>query len=95
MDIDIILGEEASPDQISELAVAAERMGIRAAWVSNYHQNWDAFVSLVPAAMATSKILLGPLAVGPWEMHPLKIANAVLSLNEIAYQLFGKILGQR
>ncbi len=84
MDIDIILDPEMSPQAIAELAVAAEKAGIRALWSSNYHQYWDCFISLVPAAMATSRIILGPLAISPWEMHPLKMANALLSLNEIA-----------
>ena len=84
MDIDIILDPDMSPDAIAELAVAAEGYGIRALWSSNYHQYWDCYISLVPAAMATSKILLGPLAVSPWEQHPLKMANALLSLNELA-----------
>ena len=84
MDIDIILAEDLSPAQIAELAVAAEKLGIRAIWSSNYHQNWDCFLSLAPAALATSKILLGPLAVSPWEMHPLKITNALLTLNEMS-----------
>ncbi len=84
MDIDIILDPEMSPQAIAELAVAAEGYGIRALWSSNYHQYWDCYTSLVPAAMATSKILLGPLAVSPWEQHPLKMANALLSLNELA-----------
>ena len=84
MDIDIILECDVSPAQMKELAVAAEKLGIRAMWTSNYHQDWDAFVALVPAAEATSKILLGPLAVSPWEAHPLKLANALLTLNELA-----------
>ena len=84
MDIDIILECDVSPQQMAELGVEAERLGIRALWSSNYHQNWDAFISLVPVAQATSRILIGPLAVSPWEMHPLKIANSALTLNEIA-----------
>ncbi len=83
MDIDIILAEDVSPAQLAELAVEAEKMGIRAIWSSNYHQDWDAFLALAPAAQATSKILLGPLAVSPWEMHPLKITNSLLTLNEM------------
>jgi len=83
MEVDIILAEDVNPSQLAELAVEAEKMGIRAIWSSNYHQNWDAFLTLVPAAQATSKILLGPLAVSPWEMHPLKIANSLLTLNEM------------
>ena len=84
MDIDIILDPEYTPQQIVEISVKAEKLGIRAVWSSNYHQHWDSFVALVPAALATSKIVIGPLAVSPWEMHPLKIANALLSLNELS-----------
>jgi len=82
MDIEIILEPDITPQQVAEIAVAAEGYGIRALWTSNYHQHRDAFLSLVPAAQATSKILLGPLALSPWEMHPLKLANALLTLNE-------------
>ena len=53
MDIDIILEERSSPEQVRELAVAAERFGIRAVWLSNYHSWWDPFVSLVPAALGS------------------------------------------
>ncbi|MCB1598378.1 MAG: LLM class flavin-dependent oxidoreductase, partial [Gammaproteobacteria bacterium] len=84
MQIDIILEPDLSPAQVTELAVAAENYGFRTLWHSNYHQNPDAFVALVPAALATSKIRLGILAVSPYEMHPLKIANATQTLNEIS-----------
>ena len=69
---------------MAELAVEAERLGVRALWSSNYHQNSDCFLALAPAVQATSRLLLGPLAVCPWELHPLKMANAVLTLNELA-----------
>jgi alkanesulfonate monooxygenase SsuD/methylene tetrahydromethanopterin reductase-like flavin-dependent oxidoreductase (luciferase family) len=83
MDIDIILEPDVTPGQMAELAVEAEKLGVRALWASNYHQNFDPFLSLVPAAEVTSKILLGALAVSPWEMHPLKMATTLLTLNEI------------
>ncbi len=82
MDIDIILECDVSPSQVAEIAVMAEKLGIRALWTSNYHQNYDCFMALMPAATATSKIKLGTLAVSPWELHPLKMANALLTLNE-------------
>jgi len=85
MDIDIILECDVSPAQVAELAVAAEEMGIRALWSSNYHQNYDCFMTLVPAALNTSRIILGALAVSPWELHPLKMANALLTLNEVSH----------
>ena len=84
MDIEIILDPNLTPGQVAEIAVAAEKGGVRTLWHGNMHSTWDAFVALVPAAMATSKIRLGTLAISPYEMHPLKITNAILSLNEIA-----------
>jgi alkanesulfonate monooxygenase SsuD/methylene tetrahydromethanopterin reductase-like flavin-dependent oxidoreductase (luciferase family) len=83
MDIDIILEPDVTPQQMAELAVEAERLGVRAVWSSNYHMHYDAFLALAPAATATSKIILGPLAISPWEMHPLKMVNAILTLNEM------------
>jgi alkanesulfonate monooxygenase SsuD/methylene tetrahydromethanopterin reductase-like flavin-dependent oxidoreductase (luciferase family) len=84
LDIDIILEPDVTPAQVAELAVEAERIGIRALWTSNFHQQWDGFLALAPAAAATSKITLGILAVSPWELHPLKMANSILTLNEMA-----------
>ncbi len=84
MDLDIILEPDVSPAQVAEIAVAAEKIGIRAIWTSNYHQHWDCFLSLAPAAAATSRITLGMLAVSPWEIHPLKMANGLLTLNELS-----------
>jgi len=82
MDIDIILECDVSPAQVAELAIEAEKLGVRALWTSNYHQNYDCFMALMPAASVTSRIQLGPLAVSPWELHPLKMANSLLTLNQ-------------
>jgi len=84
MDIDIILEPDLTPRQISELGVAAEGFGIRALWTSNYFAHWDAFLSLLPLVQATSSLRVGPLAVSPFEMHPLKMANSLLTLNEMS-----------
>ena len=84
MEVDIILEPDFTPQQLRELAVAAEGYGIRALWMSNYFAHWDPFVALVPVALATKRLRLGALALSPFEMHPLKIANAVLSLNELS-----------
>lgn len=84
MQIEVILEPDLTPAQVAELAVAAEGYGIRALWHSNYYAHWDPFVTLVPAALATCRIRLGILAVSPYELHPLKMANSILSLNEIS-----------
>jgi alkanesulfonate monooxygenase SsuD/methylene tetrahydromethanopterin reductase-like flavin-dependent oxidoreductase (luciferase family) len=83
MEIDIILEPDLTPRQVAELGQKAEQHGVRAIWSSNYFAHWDCFLSLVPLVQATSRVLIGPLAVSPFEMHPLKIANSLLSLNEM------------
>lgn len=84
MDIDIILEPNLTPSQVAELGKAAEGYGVRSVWSSNYFAHWDGFLSLVPLVQATKRLLVGPLAVSPFEMHPLKIANSLLTLNEMS-----------
>jgi len=84
VEVDIILEPDLGPSQLVELATTAEKYGIRALWTSNYFAHWDPFISLVPVAQATKRLKMGALAVSPFEMHPLKIANALLSLNELS-----------
>jgi 5,10-methylenetetrahydromethanopterin reductase len=79
---DIILEADVTPAQVAELAQIAEGYGIRGIWTQNYADGRDAFMCLMPAAVATQRILLGAVVISPYEMHPLKIANAVATLNE-------------
>jgi 5,10-methylenetetrahydromethanopterin reductase len=84
VEVDIILEPDLAPSQVVELGQAAERLGIRAVWTSNYFAHWDPFLSLVPLAQTTKRLKMGALAVSPFEMHPLKIANSLLTLNEMS-----------
>lgn len=84
MEIDLILEPDRDPSEIKELGLAAEQFGVHAVWASNYSSARDAFMSMVPLAQATKRIGIGVLVVSPWEMHPLKIANSLLTLNEYA-----------
>ena len=84
MEIDVILEPDRTPGEVAELAQLAERLGIRALWHQNYVSSRDPFMSLVPAAQTTERIRLGAVVVSPYEMHPLKIANALFTLNEFS-----------
>lgn len=84
MDIDIILEPDLSPRQVCELGVRAEALGVRGLWTSNYFAHHDCFLSLAPLVQATTRLRAGPLAVSPFETHPLKIANSLLTLNEMS-----------
>ena len=84
MEIEIIIGCEMHPDEVAEYAVAAENAGVRAIWHSNLPNGWDPFMGLSKAAQATRQIKLGVLAISPYEMHPVRLAYSIISLNELA-----------
>ncbi len=84
MQLDIILEADLNAQEVKELGLLAEEYGFRALWTQNYARARDAFMIAVPLALASKSIRVGVLAVSPYEMHPLKIANAILTLNECA-----------
>jgi 5,10-methylenetetrahydromethanopterin reductase len=84
MDIDLILEPDLTPAQVAELGVLAERYPFRGLWVENYVRARDPFLTAVPLAQATSRLRIGVVVVSPYELHPLKMANALLTLNEFA-----------
>ena len=84
MQIDIALEPEYDADQIAELAVLAEQNGIATIWVTNDPQARDLFMLFTKAAAVTQRIRLGVMAVSPMEVHPVKLAGSLLTLNEMS-----------
>jgi 5,10-methylenetetrahydromethanopterin reductase len=84
MRIDLILQPHLSATEITELGVLAESVGISGVWVSNHLDGRDPFVNFVPLAERTTTLRMGPTALSPFEVHPLKMANLLFTLNEIA-----------
>ncbi len=84
MRIDVILPSELSADEMVKLGRLAENFGLGGVWVANNYATRDPFVNFVPLALGTQRLHMGPIAVSPFELHPLKMANALLTLNEIA-----------
>lgn len=84
MRIDVILPAHLPAEQMVKLASLAEAQGLGGVWVANVLASRDPFVNFVPAAAETTQLKLGPIAVSPFELHPLKMANLLLTLNEFA-----------
>lgn len=84
MKIDVILDARASAAELAELGRLAEAAGIRGIWVSSLLDSRDPFTNLGPLAAATQRLRLGPIAVNPFDTHPVRIAVALLTLNELA-----------
>ena len=81
MQVDIIV-EPDSPARFSELGLLAEGYGFGAIWTANHIGARDPFMCFMPLAGASTGIRMGPVAVSPFELHPVKMANQLLTLNE-------------
>lgn len=84
MRIDVIIESNRAPEDFLSLGRLAEECGLGGVWIANNANGRDAFVAFTPMAMQTQRIKLGPIAVSPFELHPYKMAVALLSLNEFA-----------
>ena len=73
-----------SADEIAELAQLAEQQGFAHLWLSGGSRTKDHFLRLASAASKTRRIQVGPIAISPFEMHPVRIGLSLLTLNEIA-----------
>lgn len=82
--VDVILDTRAPATALRDLGVLAERFGIDGVWVSSLNDSRDPWANLVPLAQATSRLRLGPVAVNPFDTHPVRIAAGLLTLNELA-----------
>ena len=84
MRFDIIIEPNRTPEETARLGRLAEACGLGGVWVANNSNGRDAFVNFAPLALQTAKIHLGPIAVSPQELHPLKMAVSLLSFNELS-----------
>jgi len=93
MQIDIALEPEFDADQLAELSVLAEQNGIATIWVTNDTQARDLFQLFGKSAAVTKRIRLGVMAVSPFEIHPVKLAASLLTLNELSNGRASLIVG--
>lgn len=83
MKIHFIL-EPASADEFLAAGKLAESYGFEAVWTSNHLSARDPFLSFSALARESDSVRMGPVAVSPFELHPLKMANQLFTLNELA-----------
>jgi alkanesulfonate monooxygenase SsuD/methylene tetrahydromethanopterin reductase-like flavin-dependent oxidoreductase (luciferase family) len=76
--------EPAPAEAFLALGRLAEDLGFDAVWTANHASAPDPFLAFSLLARETSRLRLGPVAVSPFELHPLKLANSLLTLNQLA-----------
>jgi len=81
--LDLVL-EPDSPRRFAELGLLAERLGFGVVWTANHISARDPFMSFMALAAQSSTVRMGPVAISPYELHPVKIASQLLTLNEQA-----------
>ena len=93
MHIDIFIPPGLTVAQTIELGTLAEACGIRALYTYNYVADPDPFINLSLLAQQTRNLRMGPGAVSPFQMHPLLMANSLLTLNEISHGRADIVIG--
>jgi alkanesulfonate monooxygenase SsuD/methylene tetrahydromethanopterin reductase-like flavin-dependent oxidoreductase (luciferase family) len=83
MRLDLVL-EPDTPQRFAELGLLAEELGFGAVWTANHISARDPFMSFMALAQQSEHIRMGPIAISPYELHPVKIANQLFTLNEQA-----------
>ena len=78
------LGVARSPSDVVNDAVAAEKAGFRAAWCNHFSRHMDSLTMLAAAARATSRIELGVGVIPTYPRHPVALAQAAATVQELA-----------
>jgi 5,10-methylenetetrahydromethanopterin reductase len=69
---------------LREQAQAAERAGADSVWVSSHLFLRDPFISAATVAAATTRVRVALMAVSPHVIHPVHLAMAAATLDELA-----------
>lgn len=85
--------EPDSPERLRDLGKLAEAQGFESVWVPNLLSARDPFLAFTLLAQESDRVRLGPVAISPFELHPLKIANALLTLNQQARGRANLVIG--
>ncbi len=78
------LGVPRSPSDVVTDAVAAEQAGFGAAWCNHFSRHMDSLTMLAAAARATSRIELGVGVIPTYPRHPVALAQAAATVQELA-----------
>ena len=80
----ILLWSEPSTKELLRLVALAEEAGYSELWYTDIRFETEAYMSLAMAAAQTKRLLLGPGVSDPYSRHPVLIAAAMATLDQIS-----------
>jgi 5,10-methylenetetrahydromethanopterin reductase len=84
MKVQLFLEAGIPPAEIANLGVLAEGYGVQTLWASSFPARREPFLCLAALAAQPGTMRLGAVPISPYELHPLKIADSLLTLNELS-----------
>ncbi len=83
MKIDIILGAGRTATEIEELGLLADEYGLNTFWNQSFPSRREPLMMMAGLARTSRDVRLGTLPVSPYEIHPLRLADSLLTFNEM------------
>ncbi len=83
MKVQVFLEAGLAPPIVTRLGVLADEYGIDTLWASSFPARREPFMCLAALAQQQRHLRLGAVPISPYEMHPVKIADSLLTLNEL------------
>ncbi|MDP6437185.1 MAG: LLM class flavin-dependent oxidoreductase [Gammaproteobacteria bacterium] len=84
MQVQVFLQAGIPPGEVAELGELAHACGIQTLWASSFPAAREPFMCLSGLAARRTGLRLGVVPVSPYEQHPLKIADSLLTLHELS-----------
>jgi len=83
MKVDVILDAGMPARQVEELGCIADSFGIQTLWGSCFASRRDPLLTMAGLTRLTTNVRLGYLPVSPYEVHPQRMADTLLTFNEL------------
>jgi len=91
--IDVILDAGLPSHEVTALGKLADDLGIHTLWGSCFASRRDPLLTLAPLGAATQRLRLGVMPISPYEVHPLRIADGLLTFNELSQGRAAVLIG--
>lgn len=83
MKIDIILGAGHAAAEVEALGELADGYGLNTFWNQSFPSRREPLLMMAGLTKSTRQIRLGTMPVSPYEVHPLRLADSLLTFNEM------------